>query len=367
MYDTTVKFPFPAAHCRLVAGQGAASKLRSVVSKVGCSTMFIVTDRNVNKHYESQLREYLNGVRCPGDILVLPAGERTKSYRYQLKIHDWLLKKGADRESILIGVGGGVICDITGFAAATFMRGIRHALIATTLVAQIDAAIGGKNGINLPAAKNIVGTIKQPVSVIADSMFLRTLRSQHLREGMAELVKIALIKSASLGKLITHYQSSHAEDREELISRIIQQGVKLKLDVVRKDPFESGLRKILNFGHTTGHALEALGKYRQMTHGRAVACGMLVALELSRRLCSLDDETVAWGTKRIRELYRSFPIAGISPDGVWEVIKRDKKRVREQIRFVLLESFAKPVIHTVTERQFRSSFDRVTKSWSGKP
>ncbi len=367
MYDTTVKFPFPAAHCRVIAGQDAARKLRSVVSKIGCSSMFIVTDRNVHKHYESQLRGYLKGVRCPGDILVLPAGERTKSYRYQLRIHDWLLEKNADRESILVGVGGGVICDITGFAAATFMRGIRHTLIATTLVAQIDAAIGGKNGINLPVAKNIVGTIKQPVSVIADSMFLRTLELQHLKEGMAELVKMALIKSASLGKLITRYQSGNAEDREELISRIIQQGVKLKLDIVRKDPFESGHRRILNFGHTTGHALEVLGKYRHMAHGKAVACGMLVALDLSKRLCSLDDETVAWGVERIRELYRSFPIAGIFPDGVWEVIKRDKKRVREQVQFVLIESFAKPVIHTVTERQFTSSFDAVTKSWSGKP
>ncbi len=367
MYDTTVKFPFPAAHCRVIAGQNAVRQLRSVVSKIGCSTMFIVTDRNVHKHYESQVRGFLKGVRCPGDILVLPAGERTKSYRYQLKIHEWLLEKGADRESILIGVGGGVICDITGFAAATFMRGIRHILVATTLVAQIDAAIGGKNGINLPAAKNMVGTIKQPVSVIADSMFLRTLRPQHFKEGMAELVKMALIKSASLGKMITRYQSGHAEDREELISRIIEQGVKLKLDVVRQDPFESGLRRILNFGHTTGHALEVLGNYRRMTHGKAVACGMLVALELSKRLCSLDDETVAWGVERIRELYPSFPIGGISPDGVWAVIKCAKKRVRAQVRFVLLESFAKPVIHTVTERQFRALFDRVTKSWSGKP
>lgn len=365
MYDTTVKFPFPAALCRVIAGQDAASQLRSVVGKIGCSTMFIVTDRNVHEHYEPQLRGYLKSVRCPGDILVLPAGEKTKSYRYQLRIHDWLLEKGADRESILVGVGGGVICDITGFAAATFMRGIRHILVATTLVAQIDAAIGGKNGINLPAAKNIVGTIKQPVSVIADSMFLKTLRPQHFREGMAELVKMALIKSASLGKLITRYQSGNSEDRQELISRIIQQGVKLKLDVVRKDPLESGLRRILNFGHTTGHALEVLGKYRQMTHGRAVACGMLVALDLSKRLCSLDDETVSWGVERIRELYRSFPIAGISPHGVWEVIKRDKKRVRKQVQFVLLKSLAKPVIHTVTERQFRASFDRVTKLWSG--
>jgi 3-dehydroquinate synthase len=367
MYDTTVKLSFPAAHCRVIAGQDAARKLRSVVSKIGCSSMFIVTDRNIHKHYEYQLRGYLSGVRCPGDILVLPAGEKTKSYGYQLRIHKWLLEKGADRESILVGIGGGVICDITGFAAATFMRGIRHTLVATTLVAQIDAAIGGKNGINLPAAKNIVGTIKQPVSVIADSMFLRTLKPQHLKEGMTELVKMALIKSTKLGRLITRYQSSQTEDREELISRIIEQGVKLKLDVVRKDPCENGLRRILNFGHTTGHALEVLGKYRRMTHGRAVACGILVALDLSRRLCSLDGETVAWGVERISELYRSFPIAGISSHGAWEVIKRDKKRVRQQVQFVLLESFAEPLIHTMTERQFRSSFDRVTKSWSGKP
>ena len=367
MYDTMVRFAFPAAHCRVIAGQDAARKIRSVVSEIGCSSMFIVTDRNVHEHYESQLMGHLKGVRRPGDILVLPAGERTKSYRYQRRIHEWLLEKGADRESILVGVGGGVVCDITGFAASTFMRGVRHILVATTLLAQIDAAIGGKNGINLPASKNIVGTVKQPVMVIADSMFLRTLRPHHLKEGMAELVKMALIKSTSLGKLITRYQSDHTEDRKELISRIIQQGVKLKLDVVRKDPLEIGLRKILNFGHTTGHALEVLGNYRRMTHGRAVACGILVALELSMRLCSLDRETVDWGVERIRRLYRSFPIAGISSREIWDVIKRDKKRVREQVHFVLLEDFAKPVIHTVTERQFRSSFDRVIKSWSGKP
>jgi 3-dehydroquinate synthase len=323
-----------------------------------------VTDRNVYKHYASDLRRILGAVRCPVQTLVLPSGERTKNHRQQMRIHEWLISHGADRASVLIGVGGGVVCDISGFAAATHMRGIRHILVATTLVAQIDAAIGGKNGINLSASKNIVGTTKQPISVIADPLFLSTLKPRHFKEGMAELVKIALIRSAALGRLISRHQSGHDDDPEELLSRIIERGIKLKLDVVRSDPYEAGLRKILNFGHTTGHALEVLGNYRRFTHGKAVACGMLVALELSRKLCSLDSRTVAWAEERIRGLYRSFPIADIDKRDVWSVIKRDKKRIRRRVQFVLLESLAVPAVRTVTEPEFRYAYSKVAKSWS---
>ena len=356
MYDSTVKFSRPPAQCKVIVGTQAVQRLQDIVNELYCSAAFIITDKNVYRHYELYLKRLTRSMSCPANIYILPAGERTKSYSYQIKIHNWLLEQGADRESVIIGIGGGVICDISGFAAATFMRGVSHILVPTTLLAQVDAAIGGKNGINLPSAKNIIGTVKHPLAIIADPDFLNTLRSWHFKEGLSELVKIALVKSKSLGTLLDRFLSVKMKGNNELLLRIIEQGIKLKLDVVKHDPYEKGPRRILNFGHTTGHALEALGNYRAMPHGKAVALGMLVALRLSEKLCSLDPETAKWGESQIHKLYRLFPVAGISTDDVWRVIRSDKKRKGHKVQFVLLESYAKPVIHTVAAKEFRNAF-----------
>jgi len=365
VFDTTVRFSSPHSTCRVMAGSGASENIAAFVNEIGCSSAFVVTDKNVYRHHGRLLRSLLKNIKCPSAMHVIPAGERTKSYRYQIEIHKWLLDSGADRNSMLIGVGGGVVCDIVGFAAATYMRGISHILVPTTLVAQVDAAIGGKNGINLPNAKNMIGAVKQPLSIIADPLFLATLKREHFREGMSELVKMALVRSRKLAGLLDSLRETGTDGGESVLPRIIADGIKLKLEIVKRDPFESGLRKILNFGHTTAHALEVLGSYRRrMPHGKAVAFGMLVALELSQKLCSLSAGTTVWGHDQIRSLYKSFPIADSSPDAVWEVISRDKKRVGRDIQFVLLESFAKPVLRTVSRREFSRAFMNVSKSWS---
>lgn len=362
MYDTVIRFPSPENRCRLIAGVDSVRKIGDVLGEVDYSSAFVITDRNVHRFHERRIET----IKGKSRILILPSGETTKNYRMQAVIQSWLLKKGADRQSILIGIGGGVMCDIVGFAAATFMRGIRHALIPTTLVAQIDASIGGKNGINLPNAKNIVGTIRQPVSIVVDPTFLETLLPRHMKEGMSELIKMALIRSRKLSRQIESYQSTRGKSADDLIADMVEQGVRLKLDVVRKDPHEKGLRKILNFGHTTAHALEVLGRYGRMTHGRAVAFGMLVALELSEKLCSLDRQTIDEAETIIRSLYRSFPVQKFSSNDVWDVIKRDKKRVEQQVQFVLLESMAKPVVRDVMKSEFSKAYTAVLKQWSSR-
>ncbi|MFH1893566.1 MAG: 3-dehydroquinate synthase [Candidatus Zixiibacteriota bacterium] len=365
MFDTDATFSFPHSTCRIMAGSGAPETIAAFVNKIDCSSAFIVTDKNVYRHHGHLLRSLLQNIECPSAMHVIPAGEMTKSYRYQIEIHKWLLDSGADRNSVLLGAGGGVVCDLVGFAAATFMRGISHILIPTTLVAQVDAAIGGKNGINLPNAKNMIGTVKQPLSIIADPLFLSTLKREHVREGMSELVKMALVRSRKLAGLLDSFREAGTGGGDSFLPRIIEVGIRLKLEIIKRDPFESGLRKTLNFGHTTAHALEVIGSYRRrMPHGKAVAFGMLVALEMSQKLCSLSDETRIWGHDQIRSLYKSFPIADSSPEAVWEVISRDKKRVGRDIQFVLLESFAKPVLRTVNRREFSRAFMKVSKSWS---
>ncbi len=367
MLDRKITFGRSTEVCRVIVKQGAANELDSILRAISSESRYLIADKNVERLHRPFFDRALDSAFTRSRLLTLPAGETTKNPKTQLQIHEWLLKNGASRASLVVGVGGGVICDLAGFAAATFMRGIQHAFVPTTLVAQIDAAIGGKNGINLPSAKNMVGTVKQPKFVIVDPAFLCTLPAERLREGMAELLKIALVRSKQLGKQLDGMLSSgNPEEQARALAKSTELGVSLKLDIVRKDPLEKGLREILNFGHTTGHALEALGQYgRGIPHGKAVAFGILVAVSLSRKLCGLDGDTIEWTQGRIRSIYRSFRIPDARPDDVWKIASHDKKRTRDDVNFVLLEGFARPVVRPVSKRQFISSFAEVAKDWSG--
>ncbi len=362
MSSLTIKFSCKAVSCRVEVDHGVAGLVPSIVKDSGCSSAFVITDKNLVHYQGSYFDRVIKRHRGSAKMLVLPPGESTKSYRTQMRIHRWLLDNGADRGSILIGVGGGVICDIVGFAAATFMRGIDHILVPTTLLAQVDAAIGGKNGINLADAKNMIGTVKQPMSILVDPEFLTTLSRAHFTEGLSELLKMALIKSRKLRSLFSRYQKS---SDQTILLQMITEGIRSKLDVVRKDQYESGLRMVLNFGHTTAHALEVFARYkRSMPHGRAVAAGMLVALELSRKLCSLDEKTFQWGHDQIAQLYRNFPMETAATGSLWDIIGRDKKRTGAGVNFVLLKSMFQPIVRPISKRDFKSAYTAVTKRWS---
>jgi len=366
MIEFSISFSKPQSKCGFVIGENAISTLRDNLSECAPQSAFVITDANVFRLHKRTLTKLIKGKNSSSRLLVLPAGERVKSYKYQIKIHQWLLENGADRKSCVVGVGGGVVCDTAGFAAATFMRGVSCILVPTTLLAQIDAAIGGKNGINLSSAKNIVGTIRQPSAVIADTLFLNTLKPVHFKEGLSELLKMALIGSRMLRKQYEVYENADIEERRKLIQMLITEAIKAKLAVVRKDQFESGLRKILNFGHTTAHALETLSKYRRISHGKAVAFGMLVAIELSRTKPGLDEDSVKWANGRIRHLYRSFNLPNVGMDEFWNAVMRDKKRLENKVQFVLLETLGSPIIETVTKRDFVRAYQRAASEWSSQ-
>jgi len=362
MSNITIKLGGKEVSCRVEINHGAADKVRSIVKDHGYTSAFVITDKNLVRHHKSYFDQITARRSSISEMLVLPSGESIKNNRTQMRIHKWLLNNGAGRGSILIGVGGGVVCDIVGFAAATFMRGIDHLLIPTTLLAQVDAAIGGKNGINLADTKNMIGTVKQPMSILVDPRFLTTLSRANINEGLSELLKMAFIKSRKLRSLFSHY---HDSNDQTILMKMITEGIRSKLDIVKKDQFEAGLRMILNFGHTTAHALEVQAGYkRSMSHGKAVAAGMLVALELSRKRCSLDENALQWGSEQIAQLYKNFPMDSYAIDEIWDVIGRDKKKTGAGINFVLLESMYYPIVRPVNKRDFKSAYNTVARKWS---
>ena len=291
---------------------------------------FIVSSTNVWR----LLGDKLQDVTAEEPVL-LPDGERFKHLGTVNRIYDALVRAQADRGCAIIALGGGVIGDIAGFAAATFMRGLPLVQIPTTLLAQVDSAIGGKVGVNHTTAKNLIGAFHQPAAVIIDPGLLKTLPRREFRAGLYEVVKYGVIASRPLfEKLATDLKSLFARDQAALVP-IISESCTIKASVVGEDERESGPRRILNFGHTAGHALEAVTRYRRFRHGEAVAYGMLVAAELSvarEVMPAADRDALA---ALIMKMGPLPPIADLEASQVVETIGRDKKVVAGTLHFVL--------------------------------
>ena len=281
-------------------------------------------------------------------IIEIPAGEENKKVKTCEKVWYELTELGADRKTILLNLGGGVVTDLGGFVASTYMRGIRFVQIPTSSLGMADAAIGGKTGVDFGVLKNMIGTFAQPEAVIIDSNFLKTLPSRHYRNGLAEVLKHAYISDSSILDLMY-------ANEDELISR----SVDAKMKVVAADEFESGERKKLNFGHTIGHAIEShfLESETAVFHGEAIAAGMIMEAFISLEVCNLnvaDFDSVCTMTDSI------FKRVSIS-DSDWTAIKalliHDKKNEAGNVKFVLLAQLGKAVIdQTVSERQLNSAF-----------
>ncbi len=364
MDDFQIRFPQRETATRFIIGSGSLDFYAVIESHSAPSADYFLIDSNVLHLHSSPLRR-LGLNRSRGDrVYEVLSGERAKNSREFMRIHKWLLANGADRKSRLIVAGGGVTTDLGGFVASTFMRGIDYVFVPTTLLAQIDAAIGGKNSINTEDAKNIIGTVTHPGMTVIDPIFLKTLSTARIREGMAELIKMAAVSSKRLIGILGRLRPEDFPDATRLAATAIIAGARAKLDIVRKDPYESGLRKILNFGHTTAHAIESLAGYGAgMTHGKAVAFGMLVAAELSSRIYSLDHDAVSWIETQIRGLYRSFKLPTISAGEVWVALQTDKKREQGRANFVLIRKLGDPVVAPVTKRAYISAFNAVAARW----
>jgi len=281
--------------------------------------------------------------------IVLPDGEEEKNMAGMMLIFDALLREKCDRKTTLIALGGGVIGDMTGFAAASYMRGVPFIQVPTTLLAQVDSSVGGKTGINHPLGKNMIGAFYQPQAVIADTSTLNTLPARELSAGLAEVIKHGAIIDADFFTWIEANIQKLVAQEPQAIAYAIQRSCEIKADVVRQDEREGGLRAILNFGHTFAHAIESGLGYGVWLHGEAVGCGMVMAADLSHRLGYIDAAT----KQRVRAVVQAAGLPVVAPDlgsERWlELMQVDKKNEGGQIKFILIKPLGTPLITTAEQ------------------
>jgi 3-dehydroquinate synthase len=296
-------------------------------------------------------KSFLASFKEAPTVLFLPSGESHKRLASVESLAQQLSTAGADRDSLLLAFGGGVLGDITGFLAAIYMRGIRYVQIPTTLLAQVDSSIGGKTGVNLAAGKNLIGSFHQPQAVFADTNVLATLPPAELRAGLQESIKAGIIYDAKLFRYMEQNADAILAGNPESLIRVVADSVRVKADVVSKDEKESGLRMILNFGHTIGHAIEAATNYKQLLHGEAVAWGSIAALNVARNRKAIDAKQAA----RIEALilrYGPLPAFKATAEKLVALTARDKKNRSGSRSFVLPTSIGKvEIVRDVTESE----------------
>jgi 3-dehydroquinate synthase len=298
--------------------------------------VIIITDSNVDELYTEPVSDTLQEAGAQIDILVVEAGEQSKASEVAADLWEQLLDQGSDRKSVVVALGGGVVGDLAGFVAATFSRGLRFVQIPTTLLAQVDSSVGGKVGINLPGGKNMVGAFWQPRGVLIDVNVLQSLPVREYRAGLAEVVKYGVIQDADFFKYLeTNVEAVNKRDPATL-SYIVERCCRLKADVVEQDEREeTGLRSILNYGHTFCHAFEAATGYEQLLHGEGVAIGMMCAARLAERLGRVDDAFVERQQKLLEAFGMALDVPDVDRDELIELMFRDKKVERGKLRFVL--------------------------------
>jgi 3-dehydroquinate synthase len=305
----------------------------------------IVTDDHVCNLHGETLLAHLRKMGARSDLIVFPAGERSKNVQSVLDIAGQLLDLGVDRKSALIALGGGVAGDLAGFVASVYMRGIPCIQVPTTLMAQVDSSIGGKTAIDLLQGKNLLGTFCQPAGVFIDIKCLDTLSDAEYQNGLAEVVKYGIIDSEALFQQLESGVEMIRSRNRPFLEAMIQRVCTIKKGIVEMDEREQGLRRILNFGHTLGHALEAASGYR-LAHGNAVAVGMIAAARMSQKLHGLPGED----RERIEGLIASFSLAcripeDLATEDILSGLQRDKKKDGDAIHFVLLKKIGLPFIN----------------------
>jgi len=294
----------------------------------------VITHPKLDGLYGDAVRESLQELSIPSVTLAVPPGERSKSFRQAQKLQTFLVRSGLDRASAIVALGGGVIGDLAGFVAATYMRGIRFVQVPTTLLAQVDASVGGKVAVNLPEAKNIVGSFHQPSLVLADLDTLRTLPRRHVRAGLAEVVKHGIVADEDLFRFIEQRVPELLGLDPLALQYVVGCSCRIKAQVVTADEREAGLRAILNFGHTVGHALESASGYRHLLHGEAISIGMVAASRLASRLGLLDGDQA----ERVEALLSRLGLPTRASADYGELLTfmaRDKKARARRLRMIL--------------------------------
>lgn len=345
----------------IVIGRGVLDDASLLSAHAGGGKVAVVTNETIAPLYLAKVAGPLRAAGREVVEIVLPDGEEFKTWEYLNRIFDGLLAARCDRKTTVVALGGGVIGDMAGFAASCYMRGVPFVQVPTTLLAQVDSSVGGKTGINHPLGKNMIGAFYQPRAVLADTSTLDTLPARELSAGLAEVIKHGAILDAAFFDWIERNIGKLVARDPEALAHAIARSCEIKADVVRKDERESGLRAVLNFGHTFGHAIEAGLGFGNWLHGEAVGCGMVMAADLSQRMGYIDAAQV----ERVRALVKAAGLPVVAPDlgaARWiELMEVDKKNEGGAIKFILLKPLGSPSITNVPQELLLATLEACTK------
>ena len=316
----------PSGSYQAIVERGSLHRLGEFVPPRS-GKVFVVTEETIWRLHGSAIRA--------DEVLFFPGGEARKRLSEVEALAEKMVAAGGDRSSLIVAFGGGIVNDVAGFLAAIFMRGVPVIQVPTTLLAQVDAAVGGKTGVNLVSGKNLAGSFHQPLAVLIDPEVLATLPEREYRAGLYEIIKCGIIRDAELFRVLDECAPAVLAQQPSLVDRIIADAVRIKAEVVSVDEREGDLRRILNFGHTVGHALETETKYEKFLHGEAVAFGMRAAARLAEKTAGLPAEDRA-SIERVVNRYGPLPrLEGISAASLAARLKADKKTVQGKVHFVL--------------------------------
>ncbi|MFH1737173.1 MAG: 3-dehydroquinate synthase [Actinomycetota bacterium] len=345
----------PQVKYEVLIGEGTITRLGRTLKKIlKAHRATVVSNHDIWTWHGQELDDSLRAAGLSFDLIEVPEGEAYKSLDTLAMIYQALVEIKALRNEPIVAFGGGVIGDLAGLAAATYMRGVPFVNVPTTLLAMADSSVGGKTGVDLPAGKNLIGAFYQPSAVLADVSFLSTLPAQEYAGGMAEIIKMAALEGDEAFSALERDTAALREREPAAIIKALAKAVRFKANIVASDEMDkSGVRATLNLGHTLAHALEADAEYRDYSHGEAVATGLVFAAELSRRLGYGDDRMV----ERLIKMLKGFELpatAGLkSVDKIMSIMKMDKKRDERGIVFVLLDGFGKPLVEPVSSREVK--------------
>ena len=318
--------------------EDAYLKLNAYIVESSPSKIFVLVDENTNENCLPILLQNLEATQ-EIEIIEIEAGEENKNLDTCSGVWHALTELGADRKSLLINLGGGVITDLGGFVASTFKRGISFVNIPTTLLSMVDASVGGKTGVDLGVLKNQIGLFSDPEMVLIDTEYLFTVSEREIKSGLAEIIKYGLTYDVKIWNEITNFEELSLEN----ITKLIHRSIEIKNEVVTEDPKEQGLRKVLNFGHTLGHAIESYfldsEDKEKLTHGEAIAIGMITEAYISNKLLDFPESEVEKIKKESLDIYDKVQINTSDYDGIMELLIHDKKNVGGQVNFVLLTNY----------------------------
>jgi len=342
---------------RITIGAGLAARIEAPLAEAGTGRHLAIVS---SPRVWQAVRERLSGTLTSGEPILMPDGERHKHLTAVSRIYDGLLQARVDRATTVVAVGGGVVGDTAGFAAATFLRGLALVHVPTTLLAQVDSAIGGKVGVNHAKGKNLIGAFHQPRAVVVDPLLLGTLARREFRAGLYEVIKYGVIASPALFERVGARLEAVFEREPSALEPILAECCAIKAGVVQRDEREQGERRTLNFGHTAGHALEAMTRYQRFLHGEAVGLGMMAATALATARGALPRDAHEALVHLITQLGPLPPVADLAADEAVAMMRRDKKVLGGRLHFVLPVAIGRTeVVDDVTEGELTRALRRI--------